>query len=127
MSADIVINGHQPGGLAPAPVLPWDGVWDLDDDAEMLVMLKTLAVRHRPALLMINGEWQMGWRGKREIWGMRLPCPRKAIRDVTERLFKFIKGRDVVNGDYPPNPRLPGVRTVEVLAIVESWRPGEAR
>ena len=110
----IVIN--EPG-VFPVPVLPWDGQWNLDDDSEMLAMLKMLSRQHTPALFMANGEWQMGWKGKKEIWGMRLPCPRRAIRDATERLFRSIKGKEVANGDYPPNPRLKGVYPVEVLAL----------
>lgn len=75
----------------------------------MLAMLQSLMRQHQPALMKVGDDWQMGWKGAKvgEIWGLRLSCPRRAIRDATERLFKKIKGLDVVNGDARPNVRLP--------------------
>lgn len=103
----------------PLPVIPWDGMWNLDNDAEMLAMIQTLAQDHQPALMILGREWQMGWRGRnRTIWGMRLPTPQRAIRDATERLFKSIKGRDVVNGDCPPNPQIQGWRQADIVATL---------
>ena len=67
--------------------------------------------------MKIGDDWQMGWKGAKigQIWGLRLRCPRSAIRDATERLFKKIKGQDVVNGDSAPNPRLCGVDYHDVV------------
>jgi hypothetical protein len=98
--------------VATVPEVEWDGVWDLDRDEEMRAMLKTLMQAHEAVLMRVQDDWQMGWKGKGfEVWGLRLPCPRRAIRDASERLFKKIKGKDVVNGDYPPNPLLHWVRS----------------
>lgn len=109
--------------LPAPPVVAWDGRWNLDNDAEMLVMLRGLMVAHRPALLKVGDDWQMGWKGrKREVWGLRLPCPKRAIRDASGRLFLMIKGREMVNGDPPPPLTLADYQAAELhtLAAIQN-------
>lgn len=113
--ADVPTSEVVPG----VAVVAWDGWWNLENDGEMLGMLQTLARTHEPVLVCRQGDWQMGWKGKwGQMWGMRLPCPKRAIRDASSRLFKKMKGKAVVNGDQPPNCQLPGTEIFNVRSLM---------